>query len=536
MFFRLVLSVGTVFSLISAPLVARQRSIVVGSELDDYIRLLELDGKVTGAPLVFRPLSARQFLSDLAVDSSHTWSDFYPFNTGVTDTRKLTVEPIHPTVGFIYNSKYPRTGNDGALWSGNGISASISGGARVTWGPLTGTLFPTIYASQNRDFVLAPITFNDRTEFAYPWSGNIDWPQRFGNDAVKEFDLGQSGIRLDLGAFTAGVSTENLWWGPAIRNPIIMSNAGPGFPHVDLGTGRPVHTSIGYVEVRAIWGELRESDFFDTDPDNQRRYITGLTLGYQPNFLPGLTIGATRILYQTWPVDGLGTGEIFDFLGEFFNTRRDTLAGGQVANDPSDQMLSVVTRWLLPESGFDFYVEWARGDFSGSLFDFVLEPDHSRAYTFGFQKTLSSAGGRFRLRGEHTTLGRSATEGVRANPTYYTHHIATQGYTHKGQLVAAHIGPAGQSQFIGLDRYYRTGRWSLSFSRVRFNDDYFFATKPPARPHDTELTWGLSTLWFLPNVDLETSVEISRRLNWNFILKNHVTNVKVGLRLGWRGN
>ena len=526
---------GALLALISTQLTARQQHTTVGSELDDYIRLLELDGKIRGAPLVFRPLSTRQFFTSLAVDSSHLWSDYYPFQRRSLDSRRPSVEPIYPTLEAVYNTQYARIANDGALWSGKGASASLSGGAHVIWGPVTATLYPTVYASQNRSFAFAPVGFADRTEFAYPWSRNIDWPQRFGNEALTEFDLGQSGIRIDLGAFTAGISTESMWWGPSIKNPILMSNTGPGFPHVDLGTGRPVRTGIGNIEVRAIWGELRESEFFDSDPDNQRRYITGLTFGYQPTFLPGFTLGGTRILYQTWPADGLGAGEIFDFLGEFFNTRRDTLATGQVTNDPSDQMLSLIARWLLPESGFEFYIEWARGDFSGSLLDFVLEPDHSRAYTFGFQKNLPSTGGRFRLRAEHTTLGRSATGQVRANPTYYVHGVVTQGYTHKGQLVGAHIGPAGQSQFLSLDRYHPAGRWSAFFSRVRYNDDYLFENNLPARPHDTELTWGGSALWLLSQMDLRASIEISRRLNWNFVWKNNTTNVRLGLGLAWRG-
>ena len=517
---------------VAPPALAQDRSKVVGGELDNYVQLLELEGKVSGMPLVFRSFSSGR---NATADSNHLWSARYRLEGQPTRPTTVTVSPVFPTVEFLYNSAYPRSANDGALWSGKGLSGTLTGGASATWGPVTATFYPTVYFSQNRDFVLAPVAFNDRTEFAYPWSRNIDWPQRFGNDAVKEFDLGQSGIRLDLGAFTAGVSTENLWWGPAIRNPIIMSNAGPGFPHVDLGTGRPVHTSIGYVEVRAIWGELRESDFFDTDPDNQRRYITGLTLGYQPNFLPGLTLGATRILYQTWPVDGLGAGEILDFLGEFFNTGRDTLPDGRVVNDVADQMLSVVARWLLPESGFQAYVEWARGDFGADFRDFFIEPDHSRAYTFGFQKVLGAAGGDYVLQGEHTTLGRSATVLARPNPTLYVHDFAEGGYTHKGQLLGAAIGPGGQSQYLGIDRYTETGRWGVFIQRVRFNDDYLFQNFPDRGLHDVELTLGASVLRFVRTLDWGATIELSRRLNWKFQRRNDVTNVKLGLRVGWGG-
>ena len=517
---------------VAPPALAQDRSKMVGGELDEYLRLLELEGKAGGMPLVFGSFSSGRYMT---ADSNHLWGARYRLEGQQTRPTTVTVSHIFPTIEFLYNSAYPRSANDGALWSGKGLSGTLTGGASATWGPVTATFYPTVYFSQNRDFVLAPITFNDRTEFAYPWSANIDWPQRFGSDAIKEFDLGQSGIRIDLGGFTAALSTENMLWGPAFRNPIIMGNSAPGFPHVDLGTGHPVSIGIGDLEVRAVWGELRESDYFDTNSGNDRRYITGLTLGFKPDFLPGLTIGGTRILYQKWPDGGLGAGEIFDVLGEFF--REATIdAVGSVVNDSTDQTISLVVRWVLPRSGFEAYVEWARGDFSGNLRDFVIEPDHSRTYTFGFAKALPSGDGVLRLRGESTTLGRSSTFLIRGSPSYYTHSIVTAGYTHRGQILGAAIGPGGQSQYLGIDRYTNTGRWGVFIQRVRFNDDYYFANFTDRGVHDVELTLGASVLRFVRNFDLGATIELSRRLNWKFQRRNDVTNVKLGLRLGWRGD
>ena len=517
---------------VGPPALAQDQFVVVGSHLDHYVRLLELEGKVSGAPLVFRSFSTVRYAT---ADSNHLWSARYRLEGQPTSPTSITVSPVFPTVEFVYNSAYPRSGNDGALWSGKGLSGTLTGGASATWGPVTATFYPTVYFSQNSDFDLASVTFNNLTEFAYPWSGGIDWPQRFGNEAVKEFDLGQSGIRLDLGAFTAGLSTENMWWGAAFQNPIIMGNSAPGFAHVDLGTGRPVSIGVGDLEVRAVWGELLESDYFDADSGNDRRFIAGLVLGYKPAFLPDLTIGATRILYQKWPDGGLGAGEIFDFLGEFFReTVRD--AAGNIVNDSTDQLLSIVGRWVLPRSGFEVYAEWARGDFNGNFRDFVLEPDHSRTYTFGFQRTFRSQDAIFRLRAEFTTLGRSATFQIRSNGTMYAHSLVRQGYTHGGQILGAAIGPGGQSQYLGIDRYTNTGRWGVFIQRVRFNDDYYFANFTNRSSHDAEITLGASVLRFAGDLDIAGSLEVSRRLNWNFVLENDVTNVKLGLRLGWRGD
>lgn len=48
-------------------------------------------------------------------------------------------------------------------------------------------------------------------------------------------------------------------------------------------------------------------------------------------------------------------------------------------------------------------------------------------------------------------------------------------YTHRGQPIGAGIGPAGNGQFISVDRDTSGGRLGLSFQRIRFDDDAFFS-------------------------------------------------------------
>lgn len=547
---------GCLVALIAARAAAGQEPVVVGSELEDYLHLLELDGRITKSPLIYRSLSTwsstapsmrvsdtgrrpPRWRSASSQIPHHLWADRYALGVATGETGSLTATVIRPEVTVIHNSDYPRSVNDGAVWAGKGTTASLSGGAQLRWGPVTGTFYPTVYFSQNSDFATEPVPFGDRSQFAYPWHRGIDFPQRFGPDGDATFDWGQSGIRLDLGAFTAGLSTENLWWGPAFRNPIIMGNTAPGFLHVDIGTGHPVSIGIGQLEVRAVWGSLAESDYFDSNPDNNHRYLTGITVGYQPSFLPGLTIGGTRVLYQTWPADGLGFDEIFDFTGELFSAGAgDTLPSGTPVNDLTDQLLSAVARWVFPESGFEAYIEWARNDFNAEFRDLLGEPDHSRGYTIGIQKTLPSGTGVLRLRSEFTSLGRSITSLGRASPPFYVHSVVRQGYTQRGQLLGAGIGPGSNSQILTVDRYTSRGRWGFLLQRVRFDDDAFFRdlrTVPDRtfRNHDVELTAGVSALRFFNNFDIAGSLELSRRLNWYFQYKNDVTNLSAKLTVRW---
>lgn len=521
--------------LAAAQPLAAQVPVQLGSPLDDYARLVALRDSTAEGPLIFRSPSALT-VSD-TVDA-HPWAGRYPAarpTTRALEIGPVTLLPIAPDAQVIHNSQYPWGSNDGVLWAGAGLTTALSGGGRARWGPASATFLPTIYRSANGDFPLAEASFADRPAYAYPWSPNIDWPQRFGAEGFGDFDWGQSEFRLDLGAFTAAFSHENLWWGPAMRGPLVMSNDAGGFPHLDIGTGRPVSIGIGRLEVRGVWGALEESAYFDTVANNGRRFFRGMTLGYQPSFIPGLTVGFTRTFNMRWD-DSVTTRDYFRFLETVFKWARITEDNPR-GEDIDDQLLSLIVRWRAPDAGFEAYAEWARNDHSGDLRDFILEPDHSRAYTLGFQKAFGDSAVWWRLRGEWTQLERSRTLSVRASPPYYAHHIVTQGYTHRGQLLGAAIGPGSSSQLVALDRFDRRGRLGVFGQWVRRdNDAYYarFADSLARTGHDVELTAGISAVRFVHDLDIALTLAVSRNLNRYFVVNNDVTNLHMALNVQWR--
>ena len=70
-------------------------------------------------------------------------------------------------------------------------------------------------------------------------------------------------FRIDAGPLAFGFSTENAWWGPGLRNSILMSNQAAGVPRAFLQTKNPIRTKLGAFEGLWILGRLQESDFFD---------------------------------------------------------------------------------------------------------------------------------------------------------------------------------------------------------------------------------------------------------------------------------
>jgi hypothetical protein len=512
--------------------VAQQPLITPTSELEDYLRLIQLQEKVLHSAFTIRSASSNAILAS-ELDSAHLWDDRYPL--GPQRNAAPALAAIAPEALIVLNSGYPRGRNDGAIWAGKGATVAVSAGALVRWGPLTATLYPTVYRVGNADFALAPVPAGAAFPFVYPhYGGDIDYPQRHGDEAFTKFDWGQTGVRIDLGAFTAGIGTENIWLGPAFRNGVIMSSAAPGFPHLDVGTGRPVWIGVGSLEVRGLYGVLQESEYYDTNSGNNTRFLARLALNYQPKWIPGLWVGGQRVAYKKW--SQTGAQDVLAPFGRFFREAVRDPNTGVVINDSLDQLLSVHARWVFPQVGFEAYLEWARNDFSGNLRDFLLEPDHSSGYTVGLSKTLSSGEGTIALRGELTHLGRLLPREVRASPTYYVHGLVSQGYTHRGQLLGAWIGPGSNSEFFGIDRYDSGGRVGLFLERVRFDDDAYFATVGPAlgrEGHEVELTVGLSVYRFVGPVDLGVSFSVSRDLNRYFEVRNDVTNVNAQLRVAW---
>lgn len=514
--------------------IAAQQPVFVGSELDHYTRLLELTGRLRGAPLVFRPVSWRHVGTSLRSDSAHPWEARYPLRRDARPASGVRVTPLEPVAHSVYQSGYPRLVNDGALWAGKGISGELRAGALASRGPLSVTLYPTVYTTANRSFDFLEVNHSARSIYSYPWSDKIDWPQRFGADPITEVDWGQSSVRLDLAGFTAGLTTENMWWGPAAMHPILMSNTAPGFPHIDLGTGRPVTTPIGRVETRFVWGQLRESRYFDPDPSNDRRFFVGLTAAWEPRWVPGLSLGAGRVFYMPW--DSVDVGDLAIVLQSDF----DDPGGRDLPlpdEDDKDQMFSLYARWVFPKDGFEVYGEWARNEVIGNLRQFLLEPEHGLAYMLGFQKALGSATHLWRLVGEITHLEGPRTTQVRPYQPFYSHTVVTQGYTHKGQLIGAGIGRSAGSQFLGIDRYDAGGRWGLFAQRVRYDTDDYVRRFGPTRVqlgHDVELTAGVTALRFLGAFDVAGTLALSRELNRHATVGNDLTNLRGELTVRWR--
>lgn len=500
----------------------------------DYQRLLDLQNYNPKRSITLNPAIATANLPNDSVG----WD---LWNNALSVVKNGSIGKIHvlnPVTSITYNTESNKGENDGAEWKGKGLNLSLNFGVTGRIGKFHYTLAPVVYYAQNREFAI-PEGMSEN-EFAYPFSKRIDWVQRYGNSSLAEIHPGQSEIRFIHKKFTVGISTQNMSWGPSQINPIIMSNNAGGFPHLDIGTITPVDTKIGKVEFRTIWGAMSESDYFDEDSGNNRRYITGFVLGIEPKGLKGLHIGINRILYRSWRDGDLGVKDFFTGFANFHIINSDS-TGRTIKNDEYDQILSTSARYTFHEVGFETYIEYARNDFPGNVLDFFEHPDRSAAYTLGFIKTFERPNGNIvKFVYERTTLSSNKISLLRGtgSPTYYVHPQVPQGYTNNGQVVGASIGPGSNSDYLQLNFYKPNSMLGFHFQRIRFNDDYFFSIYAGSLdfPTDYEVSLGVNYVRFVKNFTINPQITWVYRDNWYYDSSVQVDNFQLSLRLGYNIN
>jgi hypothetical protein len=403
---------------------------------------------------------------------------------------------LTPQFLAVVNSGIPFSQNYGALWAGKGLSTRTLTGVKLEAAHVRIILAPEIILSANSDWVLRHDFFvedlpPDRSKYDFPFyvgPSTIDQPMRFGNKSIHRIDLGQTTAMVSSNRFAFGFSNENEWWGPGIRNAIVLSNNAPGFPHLFFRTARPLATPIGDIEMRWLVGGLTESAYFDTDTTNNTRSLSAIAATLQTRWDPNLSFGFARSVYAT----ATGWSKVpWRWFDVFSRTSGTTFASVR-----KDHFYSLFSRWVFPNNGVEMYAEWARQLVPLDVSDFLVAPNHTQGYTLGLQwRGPPWRDGNFRLQGEITQLEQSATFRDKPGPSWYTSTRVIQGYTNRGEMLGASIGPGASSQFLATD-YLKSGwRVGAFAGRIRWNEDvhdnYGFPAYAAYCNYDVSLYGGL---------------------------------------------
>lgn len=416
----------------------------------------------------------------------HPWQDnnlgttFTLLNTGSPDTnwylkgikRSITARIYGPQWFNSFNTAAPYGQNDGALWQGRGYNTSLTAGARLEGYGLELTFKPQVSFSQNLEFEI--MKSNCDSGYGYFWgyakNVGVDAPQRFGDRPFWNFDWGDSEIRYSWHTFTVGFGTQSPWIGPAWLNPMLGSNNAASYPKFDIGLRKTKVTIpglgwyLGDIEARIWTGYLSESNYFDNSPDNDHNQISGFSVACSPSFMPGFTLGATKICLSKW-------GENFwKYLNPFYSDN-DVYGVGE------DQKMSMFFDWICPKVGFELYGEIGIDDYlqGGAFLGTVRYPFDTLIWTAGLKKTFvlsaeKSVYGEFIAEASVMDLPRN--KGKQCYYAFNFHHQITQGFTNKGQYLGSMYGNGGNSQILMMKVYYPKGISSVLIGRNNPDNTY----------------------------------------------------------------
>lgn len=468
----------------------------LGTWSEELTRLAELGPGLSSASNTLRRggVTARTICS---AGPGLVWGDRYVAPAALTG-----IGIVPPRLKLAFQSLAPGGSNDGLLWQGRGFSTLVSGGLRGAWGPFTAQLAPEVAWSQNRSFRMAETGAPGDLRFRNPWYGDqLDVPQRFGDAAYSRIGFGQSYLAVEAYGARLALSTESLWWGPGSRNAILLTSNAPGFPHLSLGTARPVDVWVGKVEAELVLGKLERTKYLST---RAHPYFNGLAITFEPRWVPGLYLGAGRTF-----VEDQSTLREHGFLPVFQTTSQSK--AGDVPRD--NQMISAWFRWVMPE--IELYGEYGLDDYP-SLPGISKAPDRAAAWVLGFQKRWVRGPRWWRIAGELAKTRSNLPPGY-STSTYV--HLAGADYTNDGRILGDWIGPGADTQYLAVDAFVPSGRIGGYFERVRRNEEVLWARigEFPTTDHDVEMVLGARQVFFTRWAEVGWDVAVGHRWNRDFV-------------------
>ena len=400
---------------------------------------------------------------------------------------KATTKDVVQSINFNYNqqnnSQLPVSFNDGNMYPARGWQERYSYGINLKLLILDINYQPEKLTIQNlRQEFYAGNTLDGNFMFKYfgMVANNIDNFRQFGYDRIEETTLGQSRAGIKFKYIAAGVSNENIWWGPGKRNSLVFTNNAAGFQHYYLKTAEPIKTYIGSFELAGVVGKLEPTKYTDIDQslldicqpckvfkNLDEREIDGITINYQPRWIPNFYIG-------------------YSYARQFY--RHATNALGDTVNFfsknlPKQEIGSLFFRFALPEDHAEFYGEMGmpnEAPWPWKFFKQRMRP----GYVFGATKLVP-----LKLFDSYLSLNVEFTQLQLMNPkdifyegypwaggkpnSWYLNTIIKQGWTNNGQLMGSSIGPGSNNQNISLSWNKGYNKIGVFVERTIFNNDFY---------------------------------------------------------------
>jgi hypothetical protein len=141
------------------------------------------------------------------------------------------------------------------------------------------------------------------------------------------------------------------------------------------------------------------------------------------------------------------------------------------------QQLTGFARLLIPKAKAEVYFEYGRRDHAVDWREFLLNPEHARAYIFGFKKLVSlSNDAFFQINGEML----QQQESINILPRYgqfggssWASHGIRQGFTNQGQMLGPGVGPSSNVQTLETSWVKGIKKIGVRWERLNRHQDVY---------------------------------------------------------------
>ncbi len=484
--------------------------------LSDYARIAQMKDSVNAPDQSFAIRSTSQY-----------------WNGQLNDTFSLKTKGKFKWVQAGYmlqNNTTTSVGwNDGSMYPSVGLQQRFMLGAHFQLHNWSIHLQPEFVTADNKEplvYNIDPSSPNFIARYYLYIINKIDNHYRFGTSGINAVFPGQSSIRYNTKNISLGISTENLWWGPGIRNSLVLTNNAPGFLHVTFNSRKPIPTKWGNIEFQTVLGQLQNAEFEAPDNAYMRtvwaggiaekssvpRGIFGYILSWNPKWTRNFHVGFSGASYfYTSPVTVDPSALIIDeenksgpaFLGAMF------------------------FRYVMPKEQAEVYLEYGRSNRWVNPFN-IFGDSIPTGYTAGFRKLfkkkhhkagllLSAEITQLQLPDPRSLFNPASIYGPPRTNSWYTHAFIGQGYSNYGQVMGASIGPGSNSQTLNISWINGLKRIGIQVERIAYNNDFYTYNFISG-------TVGLGTA-YKQWADLNLSLQAQWNFN-NFLLSASIQNTK----------
>lgn len=472
--------------------------------LEEFLRREQLLGKTPSSSFLFRPLNSSD---SLTLKNFHYSLPILDKDSTRFFSPELKILPLNMGSQLGSGNPYPEVGK---FIQAKGYQHWMSGGIYGSFGPLSIQFQPEFLYTQNRSY-----------NPGISKESLIEFVEIFGEGAYSKLISGQSSIRLNYGSFSLGASTENIWWGPGQYNSLLFSTNAFGFKHFTLNTRKPAKTFLGSFEGQLIMGKLEDFAPFVRDGKEDWRYVNGITFSYQPKWIPGLFLGASRVFQQYSSYNNNTWAYYFPLFEPFqkiklIDPNSPDFDSTEYDDRLQSQQLTGFARLVIPKAKVEVYFEYGRRDHAVDWREFIMNPEHARAYLFGFKKLIAlSNESFFEVNGEVLQQQESINILIRDGGASWAAHGIRQGFTHQGQMLGPGVGPSSNVQTLETSWVKGLKKLGVRWERLNRHQDVYIRrfNDPSKNGRWVDYSARLLANWQFDNLLVSTTTNFIYTLN-----------------------